>query len=64
VEFWDDCGYMLMRERPADTNAVLAEHLTQAASAPQRLQRALPAIEPAAPPLVPLARARLRSTAR
>ena len=28
VEFWDDCGYMLMRERPAETNAVLAEFMS------------------------------------
>jgi pimeloyl-ACP methyl ester carboxylesterase len=48
MEFWDDCGYMLMRERPADTNAVLAEHFDQAASASQPPRRALPATEPAA----------------
>lgn len=27
VEFWDDCGYMLMRERPLDTNRVLREFI-------------------------------------
>jgi pimeloyl-ACP methyl ester carboxylesterase len=40
VEFWDDCGYMLMRERPADANAVLAEHIAQSASTSQPLQQA------------------------
>ena len=28
-EFWDGCGYMLMRERPDDTNRVLAEFIAQ-----------------------------------
>jgi pimeloyl-ACP methyl ester carboxylesterase len=64
VEFWDDCAYMLMRERPADTNAVLAEHFAQAASATPRLQRALPAIEPAAQPRSLVEPARFRATAR
>lgn len=26
LEFWDDCGYMLMRERPGETNRALGEH--------------------------------------
>jgi pimeloyl-ACP methyl ester carboxylesterase len=44
VEWWKDCGYMLMRERPAETNRVLAEHFAAArerAPAPAReLERA------------------------
>jgi pimeloyl-ACP methyl ester carboxylesterase len=32
VEFWDDCGYMLMREYPDRTNAVLAEHFSGSAA--------------------------------
>ena len=36
VEFWEDCGYMLMRERPADFNAVLGEHIAEAASVIRR----------------------------
>lgn len=27
TEFWDGCGYMLMRERPTDTNRVIAEFI-------------------------------------
>ena len=29
IEFWDGCGYMLMRERPQETNRVLAEFIAQ-----------------------------------
>ena len=32
IEFWEDCGYLLIRERPAATNQVLEQHLAQAAS--------------------------------
>jgi pimeloyl-ACP methyl ester carboxylesterase len=63
IVFWDDCGYMLMRERPGDTNAVLAEHFAQTASAAQPAHRALPASE-LAPPLVGLERARFHPPAR
>ena len=36
-EFWADCGYMLMRERPDDTNRVLEEFLAAAANAPEAI---------------------------
>jgi pimeloyl-ACP methyl ester carboxylesterase len=61
MEFWSDCGYMLMRERPSATNAVLAEHFAQAGSAPQSLHSA---IELAASPLVVPERAPSRSPTR
>ena len=35
IEFWDACGYMLMRERQAETNTVLAEHFAAAAERAQ-----------------------------
>lgn len=46
TEFWADCGYMLMRERPTDTNALLAEHFAEADSASRR--RSLPPLARAA----------------
>lgn len=32
-EFWDDCGYMLVRERPADVNRALSEFFGRAEGA-------------------------------
>ena len=43
-EFWDGCGYMIMRERPADANRVLEEFIgAHAAEHPPRARRAAPA---------------------
>lgn len=35
-EFWDGCGYMIMRERPTDTNRLLEEFIGGQAAAPGR----------------------------
>jgi pimeloyl-ACP methyl ester carboxylesterase len=37
AEFWDGCGYFLMRERPGDTNRVLREFIAAHEVAPRTL---------------------------
>jgi pimeloyl-ACP methyl ester carboxylesterase len=51
AEFWDGCGYMIMRERPEATNRVLEDFFGQAGTDPRarRAWMARAGIEPATP---------------
>lgn len=52
-EFWPDSGYMLMRERPADTNRVLGEFFAEAETADRAARAQRAPIVDASPPVAP-----------